>query len=115
VAANEKWAFEITAPVDADAAPGIKVSINGPASPTAFWADIEIKSGTSIGAHDRITTLDTAVELAGATTDGLVKVNGVIENGANAGTVAFRFAQQTSDAGNTTVKRGAYIVYRKIG
>jgi hypothetical protein len=114
VAANEIWEFDIDAPVTVGTG-GIKVSVNAPASPTGFTADMQILDGTSVVAMSRITTADTALENAGALTTGRVKIHGVIENGANAGNVLLRFAQQASDAAATTVKKYSTITYRKIG
>jgi hypothetical protein len=63
------------------------------------------------GADTALATARTSVgNLAG---DGWVDFEGLVSNGDNAGDLEFRWAQNTSDAGDTTVRSGSYIEHQQ--
>lgn len=115
---NSKYVFRAHIFFETTAAGDFKWSIGGPASPVAVriqhaciipgataWAGIGVETAFGFG----------PVALAGTgTTGGYVEINGMFETNAAGGTVAFRWAQNTSDAGNTTVLRGSYIECQRI-
>jgi hypothetical protein len=62
------------------------------------------------------TALPGSTSLTGTgTTGGFVQFMSILHNGANAGYFRLQWAQNTSDAGNTTVLSGSYIDYVTIG
>lgn len=85
----------------------------GPASPALVrifrqW----IVPGTALFAGLAVDTAFSAADLAVAgtgTTGGVVQVEGVVHNGANAGSFAFAWAQNTSDVVATIVRAGSYL------
>jgi len=52
--------------------------------------------------------------LSASANGGIVRMDGIIHNGANAGNFNFRWAQNTSTALNTSVLSGSHISYRKV-
>jgi len=94
---------------------GIDVAINGPASPTnvIMGAQIINSSGTALGNY--VDAYETEILFPGVGYNRIaIKMSGTIENGANAGTVYIRWAQNASQASATTVKRGSFLEAKKI-
>jgi len=86
---------------------GFKFGVSAPASPTnlAYTIDVTASGLTIVGLG-----LSATIAAALATT-GLHKVTmrGVLENGANAGSLVPQFAQNVSDGSAITIKRGSFI------
>ena len=88
----------------------------GPASPTL----VRIKRAFIVGAGTAYTiAMDTAfsasdVAVAGAAGMVYVEFDGFIKNGANAGNFEFWWAQNASEAVDTTVRLGSYIQYKVV-
>ena len=114
VAANTKYAWRAHIHYDTPAAADIKVQWTGPASPTLvriFLAGMAPDGvnwlGTTIAS-----AFSTASSLLGAAnTAGYIEFSGILQNGANAGTVHFQWAQNTTTASNTTVYAGSHLYY----
>ena len=49
-----------------------------------------------------------------ANANGYVRITGVLVNGANAGTLQFKFAQDAATASDTTVYAGSFLEYRRF-
>jgi len=113
--ANTKYAFRGRVHYGTPGGADIKFRHTGPASPsfvhikrhslapgaTAFG---NIAIDTAYSSADIVIT-----EVSG--TEGYFEFDGVVHNGANAGTFAIQWAQNTSDAGGTTVRAGSFIEY----
>lgn len=90
----------------------------GPASPTRVRLARRtiVPSGT---AHGNV-AVDTAYSAAdidmtfSSGTEGSIAIDGIIENGANAGNWEFQFGVVTADGNNAIVRRGSWIAYRKV-
>lgn len=90
----------------------------GPASPLL----VRIKRGSLAPGDTAFTTLavDTSfssgdiVITSAAANGGFVDFEGLIQNGANAGAFAIQWAQNTSDAGATTVRAGSYLEWLNL-
>ena len=113
MAANTKYTFRARIFFDTTAAADFKYRHAGPASPTLVRVHRrEVIAG---GTADTTSTVDVAysaadISLAGAgTTGGYIELDGTIHNGANAGDFTFQWAQNMSDASNTTVRAGSYV------
>jgi len=112
VIANTKYWFEFTIHYDTPTAADFKYDINGPAAPTLL--DIVTRS-LAPGATADVITRQTAfaftslviTETSG--TRGFIRISGLLHNGANAGTVVFRWAQNTSNGSNTTVRASSRV------
>lgn len=114
--ANVKYAGRIVVKFDAPATPGFKWGISGPSSPgwSRFDKRWRAPAGTSFTseAADVGTTYPTAKTIAGnASTSGFLEIEFRVDNGPNAGIFAFQWAQNTSDASNTTVGIASYLEY----
>lgn len=121
VLANTSYAFRIVAlyniPTNTSGAPGIKFDLDGPASPTAIAYMYKRFGAGGAGVSEAgAATLNSAVTQASTGTGGsaLIVIEGVLQNGANAGTFSFRWAQNTSDANATKVLKGSYLTYMTL-
>jgi hypothetical protein len=107
--ANARYAFEFWILADADATTtGIDVSINGPSTPTAltytveYWTSASAKAFAGFDAYDG----DTASTDSNGTDRRMFKVEGVIANGSNTGTLAARVKGETGTGVN--VRSGSW-------
>lgn len=116
--ASTKYAIRGLVFFDTGATGDFKWRHVGPASPTLVrilrqWV---LPGGTAF-AGIAIDTAFSAADLALAgtgTNGGVVAFDGIIHNGANAGSFAFAWAQNTSDAVATIVRAGSYIDWAQI-
>lgn len=112
--------YQITIRVffDTTAAADFKFALTGPASPTAvrlLRKHIDPNALTSlIVASEVAYTSSTAVAAGTGTTGGVVEFDMIVQNGVNAGTFGFQWAQNTSDASNTTVLAGSSLTYKRL-
>lgn len=104
--------FDTTANAD------IKFRHAGPSSPVLVRiARKAIAPGATADSNVAVDTAFSASDIAvtGSGTDGgTFSFEGIVHNGANAGTFAIQWAQNVSDAGNTTVRAGSYLEYRPL-
>lgn len=109
--ANTNYAIRIVVKLRSTAAGDFKWGLAGPASPTeVYGAHI---AAAQIGNTQTFEAYPTNLSLIGSAAGAYVLVIELtVENGANAGTFSFDWAQNTSDAGPTAVKAGSYIEYR---
>jgi len=112
--ANTNYAITVVVNFYSTSIPDIKIRIAGPASPTLYYAKHRRSAAT-------ITTDTAGVDTAYSTSlpitstasgYGIIEYTILVQNGANAGTFAVEWAQNTSDAGDTIVLAGSYIQYR---
>jgi hypothetical protein len=117
VLANTTYAFRFLVWADTTAAGDFKFSVSGPASPTLVrMRRTSIAAGaTAFGTIAVDTAFGVSVAVAGTGTNGVcVEVAGTLANGANAGAVAFQWAQNTSDPGSTIVRKGSFVEHSTI-
>jgi hypothetical protein len=92
---------------------GYKFQLVGPASPPNVISVSKVFNGVLGTLLSATTQTSLSSSIAGAlATAGLhvFTLEGLIENGANAGTLKLQFAQNTSDANAITLKRGSYLL-----
>jgi hypothetical protein len=100
---------------------GVGVGLNGPASPVSVNGTVIIEGQRGVQtagaefsagftAYDSATPLSTAVEATG--TDYVARLSALIENGANAGTLALRWRSETATA--TTVEAGSFGTIKRL-
>ena len=114
VATSTKYSFRFRVWFDSAIAADFKFGINGPATPTIFRAAYTYIDPEGLDVTNTLSAYETtgiAVVYATTNTGGYVSINGIIQNGSNAGSVSFTWAQNTSNAGNTTVLAGSYVEY----
>lgn len=106
LAANEDIDWELTAFYNAGAG-GIQCAMSGPAGYTAlhYSANLDISGATKVTSAIA-TAWDVTVAQAAASS-GLVRIHGHLHNGANAGTLVFRWAQNTSNVAATIIEEGS--------
>lgn len=118
VEANETYSFRAEIWFDTSATPDFKFAVTGPSSPT----EITIRGHfVAVGGTNDTDFVDTSFGVShsvtgtGGTTGGHVKLKGLLQNGANAGAITLQWAQNTSDAADTTVLGGSYIERFRVG
>ncbi len=128
VAANKTYAFRMAAIYTTVAAADIKFQITGPLSPTVIA--YEVRAGVppftgpaytanalaeAFGTDTTGCTAGTCADLISAFAGkGFVHLEGILQNGLNAGSVTVQFAQKTANASDTTVYAGSYIEYKQV-
>ncbi len=114
MAANTSYHFEaeiiVTSPSTGSSGGGIKLSVNGPASPSSmhFAGGINGTDGTS---YDT-TVVDVTAQAVQYTM--VLSVRGVINNGANAGNLVVRGSQHAANTGVTVIRKGSFIRYAVV-
>jgi hypothetical protein len=120
--ATEIWFFEAFLTVAApNTAMGAKYGLVGPAAATALWGLGGGVAATGKAGFNATGTLAAALAIGG-TTGAMPSLNGTwlvylagwVYGGGTPGNVAVQWAQNTSDAGNLTVKKGSYLRAQKI-
>ena len=118
MAANARYLIRLEVWFDTTSAADFKFRHVGPASPTL----VRLQRQTIIAGGSAFTNVgvDTAFSAADVTVNsinsggGYVSINGIVHNGATAGTFSFQWAQNSSDAGNTIVRAGSYLEYSVV-
>jgi hypothetical protein len=114
VDANSRYSFRIVVHFETPAAADFKCDVNGPGSMGSVRLYLMYTPGGGTSMTTAIQTgFGNAVALTATGTSGAIIYEGAIETGASSGTVVFRWAQNSSTASNTTVKRGSYITWKK--
>jgi hypothetical protein len=115
VDANERVLLRYTIFYKTVAAADIKYQIDIPASPTQFRQFTEGFAPDDTAFDLALASAEGSVSILGASnTEGFLRVTALLENGANAGTVSFQFAQVASNASDTTVYAGSFLEYRRF-
>lgn len=118
LAANSKYLVDILVGFYFDATPGIKIQLAFSGTLTSWLANSIIceHDGTAVftNSFNDATLTTTQVITSVSNTNGILRIKGIIEVGASAGNLSVQFAQNVSDAGNTTVKKGSFIKTNKI-
>lgn len=101
---------------DTPAAADFKYQFNGPASPTLVRVGSFCVGPGGSGFNGPFTNEAYATSNAatGGATFGWAEFAGMVRNGVNPGTFAVQWAQNTSNASNTTVLAGSFIEYRAM-
>ena len=110
--ASRDYIVRMVAIFDTTAAGDMKYQFTGPASPTRVRLNCQDKPPAATATGGGMLTAFSSVRtvLSASTDGGSVIVDGLIENGVNAGDVVFQFAQNTltNDAG-VTLRVGSYL------
>lgn len=118
VAANRKYKFRINLMYDNTiATEGPRFSINGPASPTSLRYVTRVDTSNTASRVDSFTAYDNAFSFSSGTVSIVEAViEGVLENGANAGNLTARFWTETGNAGTdgTTVRSNSSMRVQEI-
>jgi hypothetical protein len=122
VSANADYWFEfIVVFQTAATTTGIRLDLNGPASPTyiVWWREIPLSAQTAgtDNIQDRQLVAwqgDAATGSIGVANQNFVaRITGILRNGANAGTLQLQFASEVAGSA-VTVKAGSIVRYRQI-
>lgn len=113
MAANTTYTARLVVFFDSGATEDFQYAISAPASPT--YVRIRRRhfppgSTTATNAMDTAATSATSITGSG-TTGGFIEADIIWQNGANAGTFAFQWAQNTSGGTATIVRAGSFLEY----
>ena len=117
--ASTKYRFYFRVWYETTATADFKFTLTGPASPTKIVLERRYLTPNATayagqGTYTSYAGPGTTINGTGGT-QGIVELEGLIENGVNAGEVAFNWAQGTSTAVDTTVLRGSYVEWKADG
>lgn len=116
--ASEAYRFRGQVWYTTSAAADIKYTLSGPPSPASVIIErsVILPTGTVESGQGITTAFGGAGIPATATVGGIGRVffEGAFTAGAVGGNVAFQWAQNTSDAGPTTVFRGSYLEWARV-
>ena len=87
---------------------GLKHTVDGPAGPTY------VRLGLSAGSSFQTTYGTNIIAISLGNSNYTTTQNGVISNGSNAGTVVFRWAQNSGPSGTLTVYAGSWIEWAEV-
>ena len=92
-----------------------KYQVAVPSTPTLYRQLTEGMAPDDTAFDLAVASTSAAVSILGAAnTNGFLRVTGVLVNGANAGTLQFKFAQDAATASDTTVYAGSFLEYRRF-
>lgn len=111
VLANKNYYFRFVMKVVSVAGAGIKFDLTGPAAPTGVIYGLY--GANTVGAAGAAVAFSTAVRNTNAAVEELVVLEGFLRNGANAGTVQLRFAQDAAVVGASTVRAESFLIYMR--
>jgi hypothetical protein len=115
MAPNTTYQFQLVALVSTPANADFKFGFNGPSSPTSMSVNHVHKADGFSGDSGKTAYETTGVAgLHTGVTEGVTLMWGVITNGSTPGNFQFTWAQNTSQAANTSVLRGSYIIWRVV-
>jgi len=112
VGSSQTWQFEFVVFCTTDATPGIDLAVNGPTASSIDY-HVQLWDTDALSKSIFATAYDTEVGALFTSSDCLAKIRGTVVTTA-AGNIVLRWAQQVSNATNTTVKRGSYAVFHQI-
>lgn len=117
MAANTTYRFRLAVMFETTSGNDFQYQLNGPASPTKVTV---LCTHGAQGAAPATQVVDTSYggtasgTMAGGTGVGSIRIEGIIENGANAGDLAFQWAAAVVLAQNSSVLKGSYIEYAEV-
>ena len=116
VSANTKYIWRMHVIVTGATNADWKFQFTGPAAPTAAYYGsmgcFEFAAGVTPAVQ--ASALSTSLTVGMSTTFAVLSINGILQNGANAGTLQFQWAQATAQVSDTKVLAGSYLEYRAI-
>ncbi len=114
--ASKKYAFRLNVFFDTTAAADFKYQIQGPSSPTIirYLTRDVAPAATAMTVAVQTAFAASVSVLSASTNGGFVEISGILHNGTTAGRVSFQWAQNTSDASNTTVRAGSWLEWMPL-
>ena len=96
-----------------DATADIEYIVDIPASPTKFLTVTSGSDGSATALGQAPIVAEAAQSVTTGAANGLLVVQGVLDNGANAGDLDFQFCMRAGGT-STTVLRGSFLEYQKF-
>jgi len=113
MAANTNYAVRLIVFFDTGASEDFQFALTGPTSPTYVRVRRRhFPPGSTTATNGMDTSVTPATSITGTgTTGGFIEMDVAWQNGANAGTFAFQWAQNSSGATASVVRAGSYLEY----
>lgn len=114
--ANTRYQFRFVVYFAAAATPDLKFDLNhsGTTTYTRYHVKDIVGGAAALTARAVGTAMNTVITVLGAGGQGMIEIEGYLSVGANDGALQFRWAQNTSDAGDTTIEEGSTVWYREV-
>ena len=113
--ASRVYAVEYVIFYNTPAAADFKYTLTGPASPTLVRIHGRVWDGSGSAVADAFNTaFGTSNAVTSGNTDFILRIAAIVQNGATAGPVAFQWAQNTSNASDTTVYAGSKLRFKLV-
>lgn len=109
--ANESYTIELLVFYSSPSAQSIKFTFNGTATPVKVLGNVNITGTANTNITNNFFTAYTTTYTATSQTNGLIKAWILVQNGTNAGTFSFQWAQNASSTTPLTVLGGSYLRY----
>lgn len=118
VDANKSYWMDCLILYNSNVTANFKMNFTRPATMNFFGSSLgQGLSSFGAGPYDAQSGLDVTslvLNLAGSAIDMVARVQGVIVNGATAGSITLQWAQNTSNASNTIVRQGSHMFLRRV-
>lgn len=114
---NYMFRFVVYFSLTNDTSQNFKYALSGPASPTAVmitrtWVSPAAQTTWNVAMDSAITSSQTITIGSTPTNPGMLVIEGMVQNGSNAGTLKFQFAQGSVTPGHSvTVYAGSHCMY----
>lgn len=116
--ANKTYTFNCYVFYSTGATPDLKFGFDGPAGVTSVRIVRKhiVPGGTGYSGVSVATAYETTgvAITSSSTAPGYIELSGTIVNGSTAGNFVFTWAQNTSNAANTTIEKGSLLEYVKV-
>lgn len=109
---NTTYVVEAQLITDSGTTPDAKIGWSGPTGATMNW--MVQPAGDVVGGIVKAIGDSQALDGAGAGTDRMHQLTGLLTVGVNDGTLTLTFAQNTSDASDTKLEAGSWVLLRKV-
>lgn len=107
IGANETWAFRFVVQGNSSAQADFKFAVTAPSGATCTVGAVDGEGAVAVGNLGCGVSTGT---IAGTGTDEVYEIMGSVTNGSTVGNVTLQWAQDASNAANTTVYAGSYVV-----
>lgn len=114
--ANKAYSFELKIWLSSGATPDFKYTFTMPSGGDASWGDSGVIGATAVGAAMSYysVTAPSVVVVAGTGDPKMLFISGIATNGANAGDLQFKWAQNTAHASDTIVYANSLMIATKV-
>lgn len=112
IAANDTWSFRFVVQGNSATQPDFQFAVSAPSGATCDVGVVDVEAAVGVSNLGCGVASGT---IAGTGNDEVYEIVGTVVNGSNAGSVSLQWAQNSSNANNTTVYAGSYVLATSEG